>query len=251
MPGIERGTPDSVPARHVGTHPIIPDAAPVLRDWPDAERPRERLLSRGAAALSNAELLAILLRTGTRGQSAVSFAVRLLADSGSLGALLSTDPGQLLRRHGMGPARASTLAVILELARRVSLENLAEQPLLNDPGAVQDYLGLLLRGRNQEVFVAIFVNSQHRLIQADELFRGTLNQTAVYPREVIKRALDLNAAALILAHNHPSGHPEPSAADRTLTRTLQNALGQLDIRVLDHIIVAGTRQYSFAQHGLL
>lgn len=225
--------------------------APRLKDWPDAERPRERLLSRGAAALSNAELLAILLRTGTRGQSAVALATRLLADNGSLGGLLSIEPARLVRQPGLGPARACTLAVILELARRVSLESLAELPLLDNPAAVQEYLGLLLRGRCQEVFVVLFVNSQHRLIQADELFRGTLNQTAVYPREVVRRALELNAAAVILAHNHPSGYPEPSAADRNLTCSLQNALGQLDIRVLDHIIVAGHRQYSFARHGLL
>ncbi|MDO4683881.1 MAG: DNA repair protein RadC [Lautropia sp.] len=218
---------------------------------PDAERPRERLLSRGASALSNTELLAILLRTGTRNEPVITLASRLLADCGSLGALLAMDPGLMVRHQGLGPARATTLAVVMELARRAALESLAERPLMNDPATVQEYLRLLLQGRHQEIFVTMFLNNQHRLIRVEELFRGTVNQTAVYPREVVKRALELNASALILSHNHPSGHPEPSPADRMLTRTLQNALCQVDIQVLDHVIVAGPRQYSFAQHGIL
>ena len=218
-------------------HPL--DGAP-LAQWPEAERPRERLLRHGAEALSSAELLAILLRTGTRGQSAVGLA-----------RLLSTEPTQLMRMEGLGPARATTLAVVIELARRVAREQMEQNTLLDNPDAVREYLGLTLRGLEHEAFVALFLNSQHRLITADMMFRGTVNQTAVYPREVLKHALKFNAAAVILSHNHPSGNPEPSEADLSLTRTLQAVLGQVDIRVLDHIIVAGSQQYSFAQHGLL
>lgn len=222
-----------------------------LKALPEAERPRERLMSGGAGALSNAELLAILLRTGNQGQSAITLASQLLADTGSLGALLSMEAGQLVRLPGLGPARATTLAAIMELARRASLENLTALPMLNTPGAVEEYLSLLLRDRGREIFAVLFVNSQHRLIRAEEMFKGTVNQTTVYPREVAKRALELNATAVILAHNHPSGLAEPSVADKHLTRTLQNALSQLDIQVLDHIIVAGPQQFSFAHNGLL
>ena len=141
--------------------------------------------------------------------------------------------------------------MVIELARRVAREQMEQNTLLDNPDAVREYLGLTLRGLEHEAFVALFLNSQHRLITADMMFRGTVNQTAVYPREVLKHALKLNAAAVILSHNHPSGHPEPSDADLSLTRTLQAVLGQVDIRVLDHIIVAGSQQYSFSQHGLL
>lgn len=223
-----------------------------LSSWPQTERPRERRLRHGAAALSNAELLAILLRSGTRGHSAVTLGLQLLANSqDSLSRLLSTDPARLMRMDGLGPARATTLAVVIELAHRALREQMQTQILLNQPAIVQDYLGLRLRGLSREVFLVLFVNTQHRLIETDTLFSGTLNQTAVYPREVLKRALDLNAAAVILAHNHPSGQPEPSQADIRLTRTLRDALAQVDIRVLDHIIVAGERQYSFALHNML
>lgn len=247
------------PALHVTKRKIpgeaalsrMPGEAP-LNQWPESERPRERLLQHGAQALSNAELLAILLRTGARGQSAVAMAMQLLAEHDrSLSRLLSSPPARLMRRHGLGPARATTLAVVTELARRAVCEQLTQTSVLDSPAAVRDYLALSLRGESREVFLALFVNSQHRLIQADVLFTGTLNQTAVYPREVLRRAIELNAAALILAHNHPSGHPEPSAADRTLTLTLKEVLAQVDIRVLDHIIVAAEQQYSFARHGLL
>lgn len=227
------------------------DATP-LRHWPECERPRERLLQQGAAALSNAELLAILLRTGTRGQSAVAFAKQLLNASGSsLTRLLSMEPARLMRHQGLGPARATTLAVVIELARRVSMETLRSSTVLDNPGAVHDYLALTLRAQTREVFLVMFLNNQHTLIQTDVLFTGTLNQTAVYPREVLKRAIELNAAAVILAHNHPSGHPEPSAADKALTRKLQHLLGEVDIRVLDHIIVAASQQFSFSRQGLL
>ena len=223
-----------------------------LKDLPADCQPREKLLTKGAGTLTDAELLAILLRTGTRGQSAVGLALQLLNQSNrSLTRLLSTEPAQLMRMVGLGPARATTLAVVIELARRVAREQMEQNTLLDNPDAVREYLGLTLRGLEHEAFVALFLNSQHRLITADMMFRGTVNQTAVYPREVLKHALKLNAAAVILSHNHPSGHPEPSDADLSLTRTLQAVLGQVDIRVLDHIIVAGSQQYSFSQHGLL
>ena len=229
----------------------LTDTSP-LRHWPERERPRERLLRHGAAALSDAELLAILLRTGDRGQSAVALAKQLLADSGtSLSRLLTTEPEQLMRMDGLGPARATTLAVVVELARRVLVEKMEDSILINSPEIVKEYLGITLRGLAREVFVVIFLNAQHRLIRADQLFAGTLAQTPVFPREVVKRALELNAAAVILAHNHPSGLPTPSEADRILTRTLQTALGHVDVRVLDHIIVAGGQHHSFSVHGEL
>ena len=186
----------------------------------------------------------------------MGLALQLLNRSNrSLTRLLSTEPAQLMRMEGLGPARATTLAVVIELARRVAREQMEQNTLLDNPEAVREYLGLTLCGLEHEAFVALFLNNQHRLITADMMFRGTVNQTAVYPREVLKHALKLNAAAemapVILSHNHPSGHPGPSDADLSLTRTLQAVLGQVDIRVLDHIIVAGNQQYSFSQHGLL
>ena len=215
------------------------------------ERPRERLLGRGPAALSDAELVALLLRSGSGGISAIDLARRLLREHGTLTALLTATPRAMARAAGLGPAKATALLAVMELARRVQMEKLDRTVLLGRPQAVKDYLGLLLRGRNQEVFVVLFLDSQNRLIQADELFQGTLNQTAVYPREVARRALELNAAAVILAHNHPSGVAEPSQADRLLTDTLRAALRHLDIPVLDHIIVAAGCSWSFAEHGQL
>ena len=250
IPQTRPGDPESV-TNGEGIAGRLAPAQP-LRCWPESERPRERLLQQGAGALSNAELLAILLRTGSRGQSAVTLAMQLLAGhDDSLVRLLSRSPGQLMRHHGLGPARASTLAAVIELARRATHEQLQAQAVLDNPAAVHDYLALTLRGQAREVFMALFVNTQHRLIRADVLFTGTLNQTAVYPREVLRRAIELDAAAVILAHNHPSGHPAPSAADKALTRTLQTVLGQVDIQVLDHIIVAASQQFSFARQGLL
>jgi len=222
-----------------------------IRSWPAQDRPRERMLSKGPSALSNAELLALLLRSGNRGLSALQLARRLLAAHGALGGLLATSPQKMARLPGLGPARAASLLAVLELARRAQLEKLERKVVLGRPQAVKDYLCLLLQGRAQEVFVVLFLDSQNRLILADELFRGTLNQTAVYPREVVRRALELNAAAVILAHNHPSGVAEPSQADRVLTDALRAALRHLEMPVLDHIIVAGSCSYSFAEHGHL
>ena len=218
----------------------------------EVEPAKDRMFKFGADALSNAELLSLLLRTGTREHSATELALQLLKSSdGSLSKLLFRSPQELAETTGVGPAKAATLAAVLELARRVAREQMEQKTMLDNPDAVREYLGLTLRGLEYEAFVVLFLNSQHRLIAAETMFKGTLNQTAVYPREVLKRALQLNAAAVIISHNHPSGYAEPSDPDLSLTRTLQAVLGQVDIRVLDHIIVAGSQQYSFSQHGLL
>jgi len=221
-----------------------------ITDWPPAERPRERLLARGAAALADAELLAILLRTGVKGKSAVDVARELLGQFGSVSGLLDAGP-ELARTPGLGSAKLAQLKAALELARRALREELSLRDALSSPRAVRDYLRLSLAGRDHEVFVVLLLDAQHRVTAFEELFRGTLTQTSVYPREVVKCALKHNAAAVIFAHNHPSGIAEPSHADEILTRSLKAALALVDIQVLDHFIVAGTRTMSFAERGLL
>lgn len=221
-----------------------------ITDWPLAERPRERLLAHGAAALSDAELLAVLLRTGVRGKSAVELARELLGSSGGLAGLIGARPAAG-RVKGLGSAKSAQIAAALEVARRCLREELGAGAALTAPGAVRDYLRLALGGREHEVFVALFLDSQHRVLRADELFRGTLSQTSVYPREVVKAALAANAAAVIFAHNHPSGVAQPSQADELLTRSLKEALALVDVKVLDHFIVAGHHALSFAERGLL
>jgi DNA repair protein RadC len=223
--------------------PIDPIAAPA--------RPRERLLAQGAPVLSDVELLAVLLATGSRGRSAVELSADLLGRFGGLAGLLSATRARLLAAPGMGVARWCQLQAAVEVARRSVAEDLRRRDALASPEQVGRYLALGLQHRPYEVFAVLFLDSQNRLLAADELFRGTLNQTAVYPREVVRRALEHNAAAVILAHNHPSGVAEPSQADRLLTEALRRALQQLDIPVLDHLIVAAGRTYSFAEHGLL
>lgn len=222
-----------------------------IRDWPIEQRPRERLLAGGATALSDAELLAVLLRTGTAGKHAVELARELLAECGGLRGLVCADARTGTRNPGLGPARRAQLQAAVELARRSLREELRDRDALASPAAVRDFLALWLRDRGHEIFAGLFLDAQNRLIAAEELFRGTLTQTAVYPREVARRALELNSAALILAHNHPSGIAEPSAADRLLTQALKATLSQLDVPVLDHLIVAGNRCFSFAEAGLL
>src|SRR5213592_2221167 len=211
-----------------------------ITDWPVQERPRERLLALGAASLADAELLAILLRTGIKGKSAVDLARQLLGRFGSVGGLLDA-----------GSANLAELQAALELARRALREEISTRNALSSPRAVRDYLRLALAGREQEVFVVLLLDAQHRVIAHEELFRGTLTQTSVYPREVVKCSLRHNAAAVIFAHNHPSGVAEPSHADEILTRSLKSALALVDIQVLDHFIVAGSRTMSFAERGLL
>jgi len=222
-----------------------------ITDWPLEQRPRERLLAGGAAGLSDAELLAVLLRTGLPGRSAVALGHELLAEYGSLRSLLAAHQEHALRRPGLGPARWALLQASVELCRRSLHEELRGRDALQSPKSVRDFLALWLRDLGFEVFAGLFLDSQNRLIAAEELFRGTLTQTAVYPREVVRRALELNCAAIILAHNHPSGVAQPSQADRMLTDALSAALRPLDIPVLDHLIVAGNRCYSFAEAGLL
>lgn len=223
-----------------------------ITDWPTTERPRERLLAQGAAALSDAELLAIFLRVGVRGMSAVDLARGLIGRFGSLNALFAAPPGELRKIRGMGPAKFAQLQAILEMSRRALAEAMQQKRSLSTPDAVRDLLRLQLAGLQHEVFFALWLDAQNRLIAADELFRGTLTQTSVFPREVVRRALERNAAAVVLAHNHPSGVAEPSAADECLTRELKQALALVDVRVLDHFIVAGQcAPLSFAERGLI
>jgi DNA repair protein RadC len=222
-----------------------------IRDWPIDERPREKLLKRGAAALSDAELLAILLRTGVVGMSAVDLGRDLIQRFGNLNRLFAAREADLCEAPGMGPAKYVQFQAILEIARRVLAEELNRGDVLSSPKAVSDYLRLHFQRHEREAFVAIFLDTQNRVIAVEELFSGTLTQTSVHPREIVKRALLLNAAGVLFAHNHPSGIAEPSAADRHLTQVLQEALAVCDVRVLDHLIVGDGKPYSFAEHGLL
>jgi DNA repair protein RadC len=220
-------------------------------DWPAAERPRERLLSEGPGQLSDAELLAIFLGTGTRGQSALDVARALIGRFGGISPLLAADRASLSAACGIGPARYCRLSAVLELVRRGLREDMGRGDALASPTAVRDYLRLKLRDLHHEVFVGLYLDAQNRVIGDEVLFRGTLTQTSVYPREVVKQALAHNAAGIILAHNHPSGVAEPSHADEALTRTLRQALTLIDVKVLDHFVVAGNTAVSFAERGLL
>jgi DNA repair protein RadC len=224
-----------------------------ITDWPEADRPRERLLREGAEALSDAELLAIFLRVGIRGKSAVDLARDLLAQfSGSVAQLAAASVDDLQRVAGMGPAKAAQLAATLELARRALREQMNQRDLMSSPQQVRDYLRLKLAALPYEVFMVLLLDAQNRLIHAAEAFRGTLTQTSVYPREIVKLALAHNAAGVIFAHNHPSGAAEPSSADEHLTDSLKQALALVDVKVLDHFIVAGSAApLSFAERGLL
>ncbi|MCR4304585.1 MAG: DNA repair protein RadC [Gallionella sp.] len=222
-----------------------------ITDWPEGERPREKLLARGAAALSDAELLAIFLRTGVVGKSAVDLARELLTQFGGLTQLFAASEADFCAVHGMGQAKYAQLLAIREMSMRGLKEELQRGDALNSPRAVRDYLQLALGGRQQEVFLALFMDTQHRVIASEELFHGTLSQTSVYPREVVKRALAHNAAAVIFAHNHPSGVAEPSQSDQLLTDALKQALSLVDVRVLDHFIVAMGKPLSFAEKGLI
>lgn len=224
-----------------------------ITHWPDGERPRERLLRLGPAALSDAELLAIFLRVGLPGMSAVDLARSLLARfDGSLARLVATPAHELTRIKGIGSAKAAQLAAIVEIARRGLAEELRQRPTFAHPQAVRDFLRLTLGHAPQEVFLALWLDRQNQLIAQDVLARGTLTRASVYPREVVKQALAHNAAAVIFAHNHPSGVTEPSEADRFLTRTLKEALALVDVQLLDHLVVGGNADaVSFAERGLL
>ena len=223
-----------------------------ITDWPENERPRERLLKHGAGALSDAELLAIFLRVGVKGASAVDLARTLLGHFGSLNRLFAAAAAEFTAIPGMGDAKYAQLQAVVELARRALREEIAAGDALTSPRAVRDWLRLTLAALPHEVFMVLLLDAQNRLIAAEELFRGTLTQTSVHPREVVKLALSHNAAGAILAHNHPSGVAEPSRADEALTQALKQALALVDVRLLDHFIVAGAADpLSFAERGLL
>jgi DNA repair protein RadC len=222
-----------------------------IADWPQDERPRERLLKHGAAALSEAELLAIFLRTGIAGTTAVELGRELLARFGSLRSLFAASLSEVAAVRGLGPAKYVQLQAVIEMTRRALAEDIRERDAMSSPQEVREFLRLSLGARAHEVFLAMFLDSQNRLLGSEELFRGTLTQTSVYPREVVKTALRYNAAGVIFAHNHPSGVAEPSRADELLTQTLKQALSLVEIKTLDHFIVAGSRTLSFAERGLL
>ena len=222
-----------------------------ISDWPVDERPREKLLSRGSAALSDAELLAIFLRTGCAGKSAVDLARELINSFGGLRQLLEASQQEFCQGLGLGSAKYSQLQAVLEMSRRYLAESLTHTRVMSSSEVVKAYLQSQLRHRNAEIFAALFVDSQHRLIAYRELFQGTIDTAAVYPREVVIEALKHNAAAVIFAHNHPSGLAEPSEQDEAITRALRRALDLVDIRTLDHLVVGEAEVVSFAERGLL
>lgn len=221
-----------------------------IREWPEGERPREKLLARGCAALSDAELIAVLLGSGVPGKDAIALGRELLGKSGGLGALLA-DPGGTMRLRGIGPAKRARLIAALELARRALGEQLREAPALGNPRDSGDYLRAQLRHLPYEVFGCLFLDNRHRVLAFEELFRGTIDSASVHPREVVRACLRHNASAVILAHNHPSGVAEPSAADRAITRELKDALQLIGVRVLDHLVIGSGEPVSMAAQGLM
>lgn len=222
-----------------------------IRDWPEGERPREKLLQKGASSLSDAELLAIFLRTGVPGLSAVDLARELLERFSGLNGLLSASQESFCAARGLGQAKFVQLKAVLELARRHLAEGLSRDTVFTDPRTVKEFLQIHLAGRRQEVFVALFLDTKHRLIAVEDLFFGTVDGASVYPREVVRRALDHNASAVIFAHNHPSGVAEPSQDDCRITERLKTSLGLIDVRVLDHIVVGAGVTSSLAEQGLI
>ncbi len=222
-----------------------------INHWPIAERPREKLLLHGAAALSDAELLAIFLRTGCAGKSAVDLARELLSEFNGLRSLLEADQRSFCRARGLGSAKYAQLQAVMEMGRRHLAESLVKKTLLTGSKEVKRFLVGHLRHHQREVFAVLYLDSQHRLIAFEELFKGTVNCAHVYPREIVKAALKHNAAAIILSHNHPSGDAKPSDADRIVTQDICDALRCLDIKVLDHMIVGNTEVSSFAELGLI
>jgi DNA repair protein RadC len=225
-----------------------PDSA--LRNWPADDRPTVKLLNRGTAALSDAELLAVLLRTGSKSASSVDLARALVAEKGSLSKILASSEA-VLSGIDVEPEQQARLAAVVELARRALRETIDCGSVLASPQSVRDYLRLRFQGREHEVFAAVFLNAQNRVIEVEDLFHGTLTQTSVFPREIVKRALFHNAGAIIFAHNHPSGVAEPSRADEALTQTLKQTLALVDVKVLDHFVIGADSAMSFAERGLL
>jgi DNA repair protein RadC len=222
-----------------------------IKHWPERQRPRERLIADGARTLTDAELLAVFLRVGVQGCSAVELGEQLLRHFGSINAMFGASCSEFSRLHGLGPAKYAQLNAVMELARRATGEDWRIGKHLNTPDIVKQYLRTCLHQRGHEIFLVLFLDIRHRLIASEEMFRGTLTQTSVYPREVVKAALRHNAAGVMLAHNHPSGTAEPSPADLHLTTKLAQALALVEVRVIDHFVVAGHQVHSFAEHGQL
>ena len=222
-----------------------------IADWPEDQKPREKLLMRGAATLTDQELLGIIVRTGVKGKSAVDLSRDLIERFGGLRGLLEADPAEIQKISGLGKAKTATVLAVLALVKRSLSEEMRRRDNLSSPNAVRDYLRLNLATRDREVFVAVFLDAQNRVLKLEELFAGTLTQTSVFPREVVRSALQHNAAAVIFAHNHPSGLAEPSRADEVLTHALKQALALVDVKVLDHFIVGASSAMSFAERGLL
>lgn len=222
-----------------------------ISDWPHQERPREILLKRGAETLSDAELLAVFFRNGYKGKTAIDLARDSLKQFGDLRQFLGLTQSQLQQIKGIGAAKIALLQAALELGKRYLKIQLEQQDILNNPEASLDYLKAKLSGKRHEVFACLFLNTQYHLIAYEELFQGTLNQTAVYPRVILEAALKHHAAAVIISHNHPSGQVEPSLADKYITLDIQKALELVDIKLIDHIIIGGGRNlsYSFLEHG--
>lgn len=250
-------TPDE---KNLATKSTIPKNSPdsckklsvnSIKKWPVEQRPQERLLSIGAIKLSDAELLALILRTGIPGQDVVHLAHNMLSQFGSIRGLLDAPQSEAFLTPGLGPAKWAKLQAGKELVRRSLQNELRSRDVLKSPAAVQSFLKLWLRNRAQEIFAVLFLDTCNRLICAEEIFQGTLNQTAVYPREICKRVLELNSSAIILAHNHPSGLAAPSTADENVTQILRTSLALIDVVVLDHIIIAGNTFFSFSEAGLM
>ncbi|MBL8330607.1 MAG: DNA repair protein RadC [Rubrivivax sp.] len=226
----------------------------MLKQLPTEERPREKLLARGSQALADAELLALLLRTGSRGVGVLELARQVLDRCQGFAGLLGCTPERLVALkglRGLGPAKRAELLAVMEIARRALAQPLAAAPVFDAPAKLKDYVALHLGGLGREVFAVVFLDNQHRLVAMEQMFQGTLNQTGVHPREIVRRAMELNAAAVVLAHNHPSGLAEPSRADEFVTQALKSALQLVDVRVLDHLVVGRGQVVSFAERGLL
>ena len=222
-----------------------------MKNLPADQRPREKLLSKGAAALADAELLALLLRTGYKGCNVLELAAQILQTCGGFTGLLQADAARLKTIKGLGPAKRAELLAVVEMARRALVQPLRAEPVFDSPGRVKDYVALQLAGREREVFAVMFLNAQHHLLAWEDMFFGTLMHTSVHPREVVRRALTLNAAAVVLAHNHPSGVAEPSRADEHLTQQLVRALQLVEVRVLDHLVVGQGQVVSMLERGLM
>lgn len=222
-----------------------------IKHWPEQERPREKLIHQGAQALSDAELLAIFLRTGTQGISAVELARQVLTEFGGLRSLMSASREDFCKGFGLGDAKYTQLQAVLEMSKRHLKEQLSRDTVFNNAEHVRAYLSSQLRHSQREIFAVLFLDTQHRLIRYQELFMGTIDAAAVYPREVVKAALQYNAAAVILAHNHPSGVAEPSQADISITSRIKDALSLIDVRLLDHFVVGDASPVSLAERGLV